>query len=353
MFSIFSTETLDLFSAFSSISSRLHSMASPYLLLLLLIPVLPLIFLLVLAFLARPRPAKVPVKGRHVFITGGSSGIGLAMALQAASEGARVSILARNQAKLEEARDTIRLATGKEVTILSADVRDAESVARAIEEAGPIDILIANQGVFIPQELELQDMKEIRFQVEVNLMGTFHLIKAALPGMRQNTRKTGLPASIAIISSQAGQVGVYGYTAYSASKFALRGLAEALQHEVISDKIHVSLVFPPDTETPGLAEEQKRRPELTNLIVASSGGMKADAVAKKALDGIKSGTFIVSCNFEGVMLAIATAGLSPQSSYLTAFFEVFGAGFMRFVGLCFQWNWFTIIEKFNAKNNRS
>lgn len=186
--------------------SSLHSMASPYLLLLLLIPVLPLIFLLVLAFLARPRPAKVPVKGRHVFITGGSSGIGLAMALQAALEGARVSILARNQAKLEEARDTIRLATGKEVTILSADVRDAESVARAIEEAGPIDILIANQGVFIPQELELQDMKEIRFQVEVNLMGTFHLIKAALPGMRQNTRKTGLPASIAIISSQAGQV---------------------------------------------------------------------------------------------------------------------------------------------------
>lgn len=49
-------------------------------------------------------------------------------------------------------------------------------------------------------------------------------------------------------------MGVYGYTAYSASKFALRGLAEALQHEVISDKIHVSLVFPPDTETPGLAE---------------------------------------------------------------------------------------------------
>lgn len=51
-----------------------------------------------------------------------------------------------------------------------------------------------------------------------------------------------------------GQVGVYGYTAYSASKFGLRGLAEALQQEVIADNIHVSLIFPPDTETPGLEE---------------------------------------------------------------------------------------------------
>ena len=56
------------------------------------------------------------------------------------------------------------------------------------------------------------------------------------------------------MSSQAGQVGIYGYTAYSASKFGLRGLAEALQQELIADDIHVSLVFPPDTDTPGLVE---------------------------------------------------------------------------------------------------
>ncbi|GAB2266519.1 hypothetical protein Dimus_001523 [Dionaea muscipula] len=69
----------------------------------------------------------------------------------------------------------------------------------------------------------------------------------------------------------AGLVGIYGYTAYSASKFGLRGLAEALQQEVIADDIHVSLIFPPDTETPGLAEENKRRPQLASIIAASSG----------------------------------------------------------------------------------
>ena len=66
-------------------------------------------------------------------------------------------------------------------------------------------------------------------------------------------------------------MGVYGYTAYSASKFALRGLAEALQHEVISDKIHVSLVFPPDTETPGLAEGKWQICQLNLMVYLSLG----------------------------------------------------------------------------------
>ncbi|THU44356.1 hypothetical protein C4D60_Mb02t06550 [Musa balbisiana] len=152
-------------------------------------------------------------------------------------------------------------------------------------------------------------------------MGTFHLIKAALPAMMQRAKESGLPASIAIMSSQAGQVGIYGYTAYSASKFGLRGLAEALQHEVVADSIDITLIFPPDTKTPGLAEERKRRPDVTNTIAASSGGMNADDVAQKALHGLKSARFVVPCNSEGTMLSIATAGLSPQRSYLMAFVE--------------------------------
>ncbi|WOL09508.1 3-dehydrosphinganine reductase TSC10A-like [Canna indica] len=318
----------------------------------LLLPLLaaPIAFAAVLALLVRPRGARVPVKGRHVFISGGSSGIGLALARQAAAEGARVSILARSPARLEEARDSIRLATGADVAVFSADVRDADAVAKAVEAAGAVDVLVCNHGVFTPQELEKQEPEEVRLMVEVNVMGTFHLIKAALPSMKRTTKATGLPASIAIMSSQAGQVGVYGYTAYSASKFALRGLAEALQHEVIADNIHVSMIFPPDTQTPGFAQEHQRRPDLTNMIAGSSGGMKADDVAKKALAGIKSSKFIVPCNLEGRMLSIATAGLSPQSSVSTAFAEVLGAGLMRFAGLCFQCNWFTLIQNWHSKN---
>ncbi|RRT62615.1 hypothetical protein B296_00032953 [Ensete ventricosum] len=77
--------------------------------------------------------------------------------------------------------------------------------------------------------------------------------------------------------------------------------------------------------------------------------MKADDVAKKALHGIKSGQFVVACNFEGYLLHVATVGLSPQRSYFMAFVEILGAGLMRFVALCYQWSWFTIIEKWHAK----
>lgn len=326
-------------------------MAGTNLMYLSLLVLLPFSLLLFLALIVRPRPVKVPIKGRHVFITGGSSGIGLALAHQAASEGARVSILARNQDKLEEAQHSIRLSTGLDVAIFSADVQDFIAVQKAVKEAGPIDVLICNQGVFVPQELETQELEEIRFMIDVNLMGCFHLIKAALPGMKN--RKDGLPASIALMSSQAGQVGIYGYTAYSASKFGLRGLGEALQQEVISDNIHVSLIFPPDTETPGLLEESKKRPGLTSIIAASSGAMKADEVAKKALNGIKSGSFMVPCNFEGQLLSIATAGLSPQRSSLMAFVEVFTAGILRIAALCFQWNWYGSIANWHTQKKRT
>lgn len=173
----------------------------PYLSFLLLVPILLLLFL---AIIVRPRPTKIPIKGRHVFITGGSSGIGLALAKRAASDGARVSILARSQGKLEEAKEAIRLSTGIDVAIFSADVRDFEAVQRAVDTAGPVDVLVVNQGVFEPQELEKQPLDEIRFMLDVNLMGSFNVVKAALPSMK--TRTDRRPVSIALMSSQAGQV---------------------------------------------------------------------------------------------------------------------------------------------------
>ncbi|OEL33045.1 3-dehydrosphinganine reductase TSC10B [Dichanthelium oligosanthes] len=148
------------------------------------------------------------------------------MATAAAREGARVSILARNLVRLEEARAAIQRDSGRsDVGVHAADVRDADAVARALEEAGPVDVLVCNQGIFVLQELERQDMEEIKRTVDINLTGTLHLVKAALSAMKARIRETRLPASIAFMSSQAGQVDTtcgcylrgfrhYSYTTY-------------------------------------------------------------------------------------------------------------------------------------------
>lgn len=101
-----------------------------------------------------------------------------------------------------------------------------------------------------------------------------------------------------------------------------------------------------------LLVENKNRPELTKIIASSSGAMKAEEVAKIAMKGIKSGSFVVTCNFEGAMLATVTAGLGPQSSYVMAFIEVMTMGLLRLVGLFFQWSWYGDIERWHSSRKR-
>ncbi|KAG9147316.1 hypothetical protein Leryth_020572, partial [Lithospermum erythrorhizon] len=249
---------------------------------------------------------------------------------------------------LEEAKHSIKLATAVDVAIYSADVRDFGLLRMQLEQPGPIDVLPCSHGV-LAQELEKSSLEDFRFIIYINLMGTFHVIKAAFPHMKNQAVKGS--RSIAIVSSQAGDCGGW-YTAYSASKFGIQGMAESLQQEVIGYDIHVSLIFPSDTDTPGMAIESKRRPEITSIIAASSSAMKVDEVAKISLDGIRSGRFLVPCNLEAFALCIVTAGMSPQRSVLKAFIEVTCAGITRIAALCFQWSWYESIEKWLAQRNQ-
>jgi 3-dehydrosphinganine reductase len=121
------------------------------------------------------------------------------------------------------------------------------------------------------------DYKEFLRLVDINYLGSAYATRAFLPHMiSKGTTDHPHPRAIVFTSSQAGQLGVYGYTAYSASKYALRGLAEALQMEVARDNVSVQLAFPPDTDTPGFEEEQIGKPEETKLISQTSGLFSAD-----------------------------------------------------------------------------
>lgn len=239
------------------------------------------------------------MRNRHVLITGGSSGIGLALARQCAVAGARLSLVARDPAKLSAAARSVRVAAPHtpDVFTASADVADESSVVAAIRAAeevhGPVDVLIASAGIARPGYFAEQPAAIHHQTMAVNYFGTLHAIKAVVPGMR--ARRSG---SIVIMSSGAGLVGLFGYTAYAPSKFALRGLAEALRAELKPDGVSVTIVYPPDTDTPQLAEENLTKPPETRALTAAAGLWTADAVARATLKGVRRRRFSVTPGFQ-------------------------------------------------------
>lgn len=231
----------------------------------------------------------------HVIITGGSSGIGFALASIYAARGARLSLIARSRDLLEQAQADIARSHGRgpeTIRIEAADVAqegDVEAAIRRCEQAfGPCDILVTSAGVVEPGRFEELDSAAFRRQMDTNFSGTVHAVRAVYDGMKRRGR-----GRIMMISSGAGLIGIYGYSAYSASKFALHGFAQALRFEARPHGVSVSVAFPPDTETPQFQRELASRPPEAATIMGTVRPWPADAVALRIADGIDRGRFEV------------------------------------------------------------
>jgi 3-dehydrosphinganine reductase len=229
----------------------------------------------------------------HALISGGSSGIGLALAKRLAAQGWQLSILARDAGRLATAREAI----GGRSEAIAVDVADgaaaAAAVAAAIASFGPPALVVASAGIVEPGHFDALPLEAFRRTMEVNYFGTLHLVRASLPAMRQQGR-----GRIVLISSGAGLIGLYGYTAYAPSKFAVRGLAEALRSELAPDGIGVSVVYPPDTDTPQLHAERRVRPEATSRIAGGAKLLSPEQVADAILRGIRRGHFAIAPGLE-------------------------------------------------------
>jgi 3-dehydrosphinganine reductase len=248
----------------------------------------------------------------HAIISGGSSGIGLALARQLAATGWNITILARSAERLEAARKEILAAAANTdcVQAVSADVCDAATVTTALQLSiaalGVPDLVVASAGIVIPGLFRDLPADAFAATMDVNYFGTINVVRAVLPAMR--ARRAG---RIVLISSGAGLIGLYGYSAYAPSKFAVRGLAEALRGELKPDGIGVCIVYPPDTDTPHLHEEMRIRPEATSKIAGGARNHSADEVAAAILAGVKGGHFAIAPGWEMGVLARLHSLIGP------------------------------------------
>jgi 3-dehydrosphinganine reductase len=257
--------------------------------------------------------------GSVVLVTGGSSGIGFAIAKELAARSAFVCLAARHEDLLQTALAALPVKEQGGKLAYSVDVRQPEQVAELIEkvtrQAGVPDIVINSAGVAHPGYIEDLDLEIFHWMMDVNYYGTVHVVKAVLPGMLK--RGSGY---IVNIGSLASRIGVFGYTAYSGSKFAVAGFTDVLRMELKPRGIQVSIVLPNDTDTPQLAYENQHKPaELKNLL-PEMGVIPVELAARNILKGMERHHYEIYPDFGGRLIVSASrwggAGIYAVLDYL-------------------------------------
>ncbi len=140
--------------------------------------------------------------------------------------------------------------------------------------------------------------------MSVNYMGALYFARATAEAMTEGGK-------LVFVSSGAALFGIYGYSAYAPTKFAMRGLAEVLRVELAPRNIAVTLVYTPDTDTPMLAAENRVKPEITKKITESGGLWSAPNVAKAILRGADKGRFAIAPGFQMTALLWLHSLLAP------------------------------------------
>lgn len=242
--------------------------------------------------------------GKLALITGGSSGIGYALANQLVEAGASVILLARSQEKLDEAKTSLSSQLSQPdqlIHAIPADVTDVESLSMAIEDMaktiGIPDFIFNCAGVALPGYVEQLKLEVFKWTMDIDYHGTVNVIKLLLPHLLQ--RGSG---HIINFSSMAGVIGTFGYSAYSGAKFAVRGFSDVIRSELTPKNIRVSIVYPPDTDTPQLAFENQFKPYETRELAGSDKPISAAAVARETLKSVSRGKYAIVPGAEAKLL---------------------------------------------------
>ncbi|KAJ2295714.1 3-dehydrosphinganine reductase [Coemansia sp. RSA 2706] len=283
----------------------------------------------------RATAPKFDVRNKHCYVTGGSQGLGKSVAQDLARRGAHVTIVARREAILKEAIAEIKAAASspkeQKFEYIVADVTSAEGAAKAVAESErlhgrPVDCLFtvagtSNPGVFAEQSTEL-----IGKTMELNYFGTMYTVHAVTKRMIEARVK----GRIVMVSSVLGFFGLVGYAGYCPSKFAVRGLAEALRVELLAHGINVHCYFPGTIFTPGYEAENLTKPAVTKDIEGADEGMSPEKCSAGLFNGLKRGEFAIATDPIGMLFRCTTRGVMPNNNFVLDSF-IAALGWLAFV----------------------
>ncbi|CAI2174205.1 12113_t:CDS:10 [Funneliformis geosporum] len=237
-------------------------------------------------------------QGKHAYVTGGSNGLGRAIAKLLASKGAHVTIVARGKEDLNTALEEIKNAA-----------KDCEDYKNLIFTAISADLTrFCKPGIFIEQDISIFENS-----MQLNYFGTLYTIHDGVKRMVQQEIK----GKVVLVSSILGLISFIGFSQYSPTKYAIKGLAETLRNELILYGIDVHCYFPGTIDSPGLKEENKTKPKISSDIEGSNAELKPDEAAKILYKSLCKGEFFITSDFGGDLCRAACKGpVNPTNNFV-------------------------------------
>ncbi|MFW9818160.1 MAG: SDR family oxidoreductase [Candidatus Thorarchaeota archaeon] len=239
---------------------------------------------------------KQPFKGKVAFLIGASTGMGRAIAKDFVNLGGSVFIIARRKDILEEAAGEIQqkiVNKSQFVISKSCDATDMEMLKPILEDSikncGVPDYLFNLVGHAIPGYIEDYTLDDFKNNMNSNYYGQLFPTLILLPEFMREKK-----GHIIFFSSMLGYMGMMGYGAYVPTKFAIVGLAESLRNELKPHHIRISIVYPPDTNTPGLSKENEGKPPECAMMSETGGLLEPEDVSEYVIKKLLKNKFHIS-----------------------------------------------------------
>jgi NADP-dependent 3-hydroxy acid dehydrogenase YdfG len=234
------------------------------------------------------------IEGRVAVVTGAGSGIGQAVSVELARQGANIALVDIDEARLAEVKTAIE-ALGRNASLHVVDVSSKEQMAalpeQVLAEHGAVHILVNNAGVAVNLPFEQQEVADLEWISGINYWGVIYGCKFFLPYLQQADQ-----AHIVNMSSSAGLTGMHGQSSYAATKFAVRGLSESLYVELANSSVGITCVHPGAVATNILAAARMDPTHKEKMLKMFHLAMPAEKAARLIVKAIEKNRFkLVFC----------------------------------------------------------